>query len=58
LSNRSKKPAPRAADVKQLLGRPVRRLTESERAERVDFYEGSNVHATAVEPGSFARQPR
>jgi hypothetical protein len=36
----------------------MRRLTEQERAARVDFYEGSNVHAVPVEPADFARQPR
>jgi len=55
VSGRAGKPVAGAGDVKRLLATPTRRLTEDEKAARVDFYADSNVHAVAVEPADYAR---
>lgn len=48
--SRSSKPPATSGNVKRILSQPTRKLTNSERKERTSFYEGSNVHAEAVEP--------
>lgn len=59
MSRRAEKPHAAAADVKTILSQPTRKLTEAERKQRIDFYaDNPNVHAEAVEPSTFARNPR
>jgi hypothetical protein len=58
-TDRSAKPAATGENIKQILGSPARKLTPTERKARVDFYaDNPNVQASAVEPSTFARNPR
>jgi hypothetical protein len=52
---RSDKPHATSENVKAVLARPVRKLTEQERAARASFYAETKHDATPVEPSTFAK---
>lgn len=56
MSGRSDKPHATGENIKAILSRPVRPLTDEERAERTTFEGFAGNNAQAVEPGTFAKQ--
>ena len=55
-SSRKGKPSATAANLKDILSRPTRKLTKQERAERTAFEGFEGKDAVAVEPsGNFSR---
>jgi hypothetical protein len=58
MSERAAKPHATAGEVKRTLSKPVRPLTAAEKKQRTSFFDEAGVQATAVEPSSYARNPR